>query len=531
MISYLVPPSRVRRLQRDPADRARASSAWTGPVLGARVRLADLLRVDEMLAVRGSLARPVSGLAIDSRRVTPGDVFFALPGRRADGADFVDEAVARGAVAVVSARLPKAVPSRVTALQVADPRELLARVAQRFYGFPDRALGVIGVTGSRGKTSVAHLLRHFLGQPGGQRVGLISSIHYDLGARTVPAYLTTPEALDTFGLLAQMRDSGCREAVLEVSAQGIDQQRVLGVRFGAVVFTHLAEEAAECRRDLASCFDLKSRLFTGELGVQPGVAVVNLDDLQGTTLMERIPAGVRVVTFGESPAAEVRAEAVECDASGARFCLVWPSGRAWVSSPLIGRPNVSNLLAAVATLWALGRDPAEAVAAVLGLAAVPGRMEPIRAGQRCHVVVDAANAAGPLAAALATMRAGTSGRVIVVVGAAGDRERSGRAALLAAAQRGADFVIATADNPRTEGVGRVFADLERGVTEPARVAWIEDRRRAIALALDMAGPADAVLIAGRGHDGYQEMADTIVPFDDRRVARTLLAMRGTRVGG
>jgi UDP-N-acetylmuramoyl-L-alanyl-D-glutamate--2,6-diaminopimelate ligase len=431
----------------------------------------------------------------------------------------------------VSARLPKAVPSRVTALQVADPRELLARVAQRFYGFPDRALGVIGVTGSRGKTSVAHLLRHFLGQPGGQRVGLISSIHYDLGARTVPAYLTTPEALDTFGLLAQMRDSGCREAVVEVSAQGIDQQRVLGVRFGAVVFTHLAEEAAECRRDLASCFDLKSRLFTGELGVQPGVAVVNLDDLQGTTLMERIPAGVRVVTFGESPAAEVRAEAVECDASGARFCLVWPSGRAWVSSPLIGRPNVSNLLAAVATLWALGRDPAEAVAAVLGLAAVPGRMEPIRAGQRCHVVVDAANAAGPLAAALATMRAGTSGRVIVVVGAAGDRERSGRAALLAAAQRGADFVIATADNPRTEGVGRVFADLERGVTEPARVAWIEDRRRAIALALDMAGPADAVLIAGRGHDGYQEMADTIVPFDDRRVARTLLAMRGTRVGG
>jgi UDP-N-acetylmuramoyl-L-alanyl-D-glutamate--2,6-diaminopimelate ligase len=337
--------------------------------------------------------------------------------------------------------------------------------------------------------------------------------------------------LDTFGLLAQMRDSGCREAVVEVSAQGIDQQRVLGVRFGAVVFTHLAEEAAECRRDLASCFDLKSRLFTGEMGVQPGVAVVNLDDLQGTTLMERIPAGVRVVTFGESPAAEVRAEAVECDASGARFCLVWPSGRAWVSSPLIGRPNVSNLLAAVATLWALGRDPAEAVAAIPGLTAVPGRMEPVRAGQRFHVVVDAANAAGPLAAALATVRAGTSGRVIVVVGAAGDRERSGRAALLAAAQRGADFVIATADNPRTEGVGRVFADLERGVTEPARVAWIEDRRRAIALALDMAGPADAVLIAGRGHDGYQEMADTIVPFDDRRVARTLLAMRGTRVGG
>lgn len=525
MISYLVPPSRARRVPGSTRP-VRTASGWTGPVLGSRVRLADLLRVDEMLAVRGSLARPVTGLAIDSRRVAPGEVFFALPGRRADGADFIDEAVARGAVAVVAARLPKTLPTRVTALRVADPRELLARVAQRFYGFPDRSLGVIGVTGSRGKTSVAHLLRQLLGHPGAQRVGLISSIHYDLGARTVPAYLTTPEALDTFGLLAQMRDSGCREAILEVSAQGIDQQRVLGVRFGAVVFTHLAEEAAECRRDLASCFDLKSRLFTGELGAQPGVAVVNLDDPHSAGLRERIPAGVRVVTFGESALADVRAEGMESHAAGSRFLLVWPGGQVRVTSPLIGRPHLSNLLAAVATLWSLGRDPAQLAAAIAGLTPVPGRMEPIEAGQRVRVVVDAANAAAPLRVALATVRAGTPGRVIVVLGAAGDRDPSGRAALLAAAQRGADFVIATADNPRTEGVGRVFADLERGVTDPARVAWIEDRRRAIALALDMAGPADAVLIAGRGHEGYQEMADTIIPFDDRQVARTLLASRG-----
>lgn len=530
MISYLVPPSRTRRASGD-SRRSRTASGWTGPVLGSRVRLADLLRVDEMQAVRGSLSRAVTGLAIDSRRVAPGEVFFALPGRRADGADFIDEAVARGAVAVVAARLPKTLSTRVTALQVADPRELLARVAQRFYGFPDRSLGVIGVTGSRGKTSVAHLLRQLLGQPGGQRVGLISSIHYDLGARTVPAYLTTPEALDTFGLLAQMRDSGCREAILEVSAQGIDQQRVLGVRFGAVVFTHLAEEAAECRRDLASCFDLKSRLFTGELGAQPGVAVVNLDDPHSVALRERIPAGVRVVTFGESKQADVRAEAVESHAAGSRFLLVWPGGEARVSSPLIGRPHLSNLLAAVATLWALGRDPAQLATAIPGLTPVPGRMEPVEAGQRVRVVVDAAHAAAPLRTALATVRAGTPGRVIVVLGAAGDRDRSGRAALLAAAQCGADFVIATADNPRTEGIARVFADLERGVTDPARVAWIEDRRRAIALALDMAGPADAVLIAGRGHEGYQEMADTIVPLDDRQVARALLVTRGVGRSG
>lgn len=531
MISYLLPPVPARPLPRGRAGRDRASPTWSGPAIPSRLRLADLLRSDELRTVRGSLTRPVSGLAIDSRRVVPGDVFFALPGHQADGSDFIGQAVARGAVAIVSLRLPGSLPSSVTALQVDDPRALLARAAQRFYGFPDSALGVIGVTGGRGKTSVAHLLQHLLDRPDGPRAGLISSIHYHLGRRTVPAYLTTPEALDTFGLLAQMRDAGCREAVVEVSAQGIARQRVLGVRFGAVVLLPRTDDAGEARRDAATVAPPESRLLSGEFGVQPGVVVLSADDAGGTGVRKRIPAGVRVVTFGSAASADVRAEAMECGAGGARFRLVWPGGQAWVASPLIGRRHVDNLLAALAALWALGRDFRPLVAAAGGLASIPGRMEPVEAGQSFRVVVDAANAAAPLATALATVRAGGPGRVIAVLGAAGDRDRSGRPALLAAAQRGADFVIATADNPRTEGVRRVFADLARGVTEPGRVAWIEDRRRAIALALDMAGPGDAVLIAGRGPDGWQEMADTIVPFDDRRVARELLMGRGACRGG
>ena len=205
MISYVLPPRRERRKPRDPAGRYRSWSGWRGPACPPSLRLADLVRVDELRKVGGSLARPVSGLAIDSRRVVPGDVFFALPGHRADGSDFIDQAIARGAVAVVSPRPPGPRSASVTALQVDDPRALLASAAQRFYGFPDRSLGVIGVTGGRGKTSVAHLLQHLLERPEGPRAGLIGSVHYHLGQRTVPAYLTTPEALDTFGLLAQMR--------------------------------------------------------------------------------------------------------------------------------------------------------------------------------------------------------------------------------------------------------------------------------------------------------------------------------------
>ena len=230
-------------------------------------KLQDYFPGDEIVAVKGELDRPISGLTMDSRRVVPGNLFFALPGLRTDGSAFIDEAINRGAVAVVTQK-PVTLPhGKVTFIQVADARATLARVAQRYYKFPDRELDVVGVTGTNGKTTVTHLIKHFLN--GQQRVGLIGTVHYDLGARTVPSYKTTPESLDIYGMLAQMRDAGCRQAIMEVSSHGIDQQRVLGLHFGAVVFTNLTQDHLDYHKSFDAYFEVKSRLFTGGAGPIP----------------------------------------------------------------------------------------------------------------------------------------------------------------------------------------------------------------------------------------------------------------------
>jgi UDP-N-acetylmuramoyl-L-alanyl-D-glutamate--2,6-diaminopimelate ligase len=321
--------------------------------------LSDYFSEGEIVAVKGSLERPISGLVMDSRRVVPGNLFFALPGLRSDGASFIDEAVSRGAAAVVAQRMPAHPPGKVTFIQVQDARATLARVSQRYYKFPDRAMSVVGITGTNGKTTVTHLLRHFLN--GAERVGLLGTISYDLGARTVPSFRTTPESLDIFGMLGQMRDAGCRNAVMEVSSHGIAQQRVLGLEFAAAVFTNLTRDHLDFHKTLEAYFEVKARLFTGSAGPVPKVAVVNLDDPYGERLAARIEAEVpaaRLVTFGENPRAQVRAENLVLNFRDSRFRLAWPGGAADVASPLIGRNNASNVLAAVAAAWALGRDPA-----------------------------------------------------------------------------------------------------------------------------------------------------------------------------
>ena len=352
-------------------------------------KLQDFFPADEVGAVKGGLDRPISGLTMDSRRVVPGSLFFALPGLRTDGAAFIDEAINRGAVAVVTQK-PVTLPhSKVTFIQVADARATLARVAQRYYRFPDRELEVVGVTGTNGKTTVTHLIKHLLN--GDQRVGLIGTVSYDLGTRTVPSYKTTPESLDIFGMLAQMRDAGCRQAVMEVSSHGIDQQRVRGLHFSAVVFTNLTRDHLDYHKSLDAYFEVKSRLFAGGTGAPPRVAVINLDDPYGRQLAEKIPPGVRLVTFGENPAAAVRAEAVNLEFKRTTFRCVWPGSAADVESPLIGRYNVSNLLAALATCCALGGDVAALLPKLRSFKSVAGRMERIEEGQPFNVLVDYAH--------------------------------------------------------------------------------------------------------------------------------------------
>jgi len=486
-------------------------------------KLADYFLEDEILALKGSLDRPISGLVMDSRRVAPGSLFFALPGLRTDGASYIDEAIARGAVAVVTSKLPLSAPAKVTYIQVADPRAQLARVAQRYYRFPDREIAVAGITGTNGKTTVSHLLRHLLGAD--QRVGLLGTISYDLGARTVPSFKTTPEALDTYGMLAQIRDAGCRQAVMEVSSHGIDQRRVLGLQLAVAVFTNLTRDHLDYHRSMEDYFAVKARLFTGETGALPKVAVINLDDPYGRRLVGLLPEAVRAITYGAAADAQVRAEDVELGLKGSRLRVVWPGGECRVESPLVGRYNVDNLLAAVAAAWALGRDPAVVLAKLRAFPGVPGRMERVEVGQAFNVLVDYAHTDDALRNALGMLRPVTPGRLLVVFGCGGNRDRAKRPLMTRAVQAQADFAFATADNPRREPLADIFADMREGVDDPGRITWIDDRRRAISLALDMAKPGDCLLIAGKGHESYQEFADTVTPFDDRQVVRELIGIK------
>jgi UDP-N-acetylmuramoyl-L-alanyl-D-glutamate--2,6-diaminopimelate ligase len=528
MIGYLTFNSAlIHAFQPRPVRRTRREHLAISRVVRLAPKLSDYLHDDELVAVKGEIDRPISGLAIDSRRVAPGNVFFALPGHRADGATFIDEAVSRGAVAVVTQRMPAFPPAKVTFIRVADARVALARVAQRYYKFPDRDLTAIGVTGTNGKTTVTHLIKHFL--HGHDRVGLLGTINYDLGARTVPSYRTTPESLDIYGLMAQMRDAGCRQMVMEVSSHGIDQKRVLGLQFGAVVFTNLTRDHLDYHGTLEKYFEVKTRLFTGATGATPKLAVVNLDDPYGGKLAAKLAAEVRdvkLITFGEHPRAQVRAENVGLHARHATFRLVWPGGTRELTVPLVGRYNVSNVLAAIATAWGLGRDPAVFLAKLRTFAGVPGRMESIDAGQAFNVLVDYAHTDDALRNALGMLRAITPGKLRVVFGCGGNRDRTKRPLMVRAVQEFADHAYATADNPRTERIAQIFADMNAGVTAPEKISWIEDRRAAIQAAVAACAPGDCLLIAGKGHEVQQEFADTVFPFDDRQVAREVLAAEG-----
>jgi len=492
-------------------------------------KLSDYFHNDEIIAVKGTLDQPITGLVIDSRRVVPGSLFFALSGLRADGASFIDEAMSRGAVAIVTSKLPAHPPARVTFIQVADPRAMLARVAQRYHRFPDRDLTVAGVTGTNGKTTVTYLLKYLLN--GAEPVGLIGTISYDLGARTVPSFRTTPESHDIYGMLGQMRDAGCKTAVMEVSSHGIDQQRVAGLQFGAAIFTNLTRDHLDYHQTLEAYFGVKTRLFTGETGADPRAAVINLDDSHGRQLAERMRTerpGTRLVTFGEDAEADVRAENVILNFKNTTFRLIWPDGVVDVDSPLIGRYNVSNLLAAIAAAWSLGRNPADLLGRLRGFRGVPGRMERIEEGQPFNVLVDYAHTDDALRNALGMLRAITPGRLFVVFGCGGNRDRTKRPLMTRAVQEYADFAFATADNPRTEAIARIFDDMRAGVTAPEKITWVDDRRRAISLALDMAKPGDCLIIAGKGHESYQEFADTVFPFDDRQTARELIGIKALK---
>lgn len=463
----------------------------------------------------------VTCLITDSRRVVPGALFFAIGGLRTNGNYFVEEAADRGAVAIVTeedlgARFP------IDTIRVKDVRKALALVSRRFYDSPDESLRLAGVTGTNGKTTVSMLTQHLIG--GSEQVGLIGTVRYDLGKRTLPSFRTTPESVDIYSLLSQMVLNGCRETVMEVSSHGISQQRTYGLGVDVAAFLNLTQDHIDYHKSMEAYFEVKKRLFTGAMGRKPKTAVINADCPYGRKLIAELEGELPVKTFGLATQADVSASEIELFHDRTEFKLVWPEGAARVSSPLLGRFNVSNLLAAITIAYVQGREPEKILDRLATFPGVPGRMERIDEGQNYNLLVDYAHTDDALSHACGMLREITDGKLIVVFGCGGDRDRTKRAPMLKAVLAGADVVYATADNPRSEPLEQIFADM--AAAEGAEnVHFIDDRKDAISRALDAANPGDCVLIAGKGHETYQEFDGTVTPFDDRSVARELIRLK------
>jgi UDP-N-acetylmuramoyl-L-alanyl-D-glutamate--2,6-diaminopimelate ligase len=494
------------------------------PVAPSGRKLADLFDNLGVRPVRGDWPLTVRGISTDSRRVTPGALFFALPGLQTDGFQYIGEAMDRGAVAIVSEH-PTGLPKGVASIVVADIRGVLAEVSRKFYGEPERDLELVGITGTNGKTTVAYLVQHLLAAREGP-VGMLGTVKYDLGGRTLPAFRTTPESVDIYAMLAQMRSSGCRRAVLEVSSHGLEQRRLGGIPFKVGVFLNLTRDHLDYHGSMEAYYEAKKRMFVGGCYRGPEIAIVNLDDPFGARLASDLAgAPSRLVTFGERPDADYRVFDVRLGAAGSSFSIAYEGRSIRVNSGLPGRYNVSNTLAAFAVGNALDGDGARLAAGIGSFQGVEGRMERVEAGPDIHVFVDYAHTDNALGNALSMLRTITEGRLLVVFGCGGNRDRTKRPLMTAAALRHGDFVWATADNPRSESVTAIFDDMRSGLEDVARIRFVEDRRRAISLALDEARAGDCVLIAGKGHETFQEFADTVVPFDDRLTARELLDIK------
>lgn len=491
--------------------------------------LSTLLSAAKLKMPKKASDSKVARLAIDSRRVIPGSLFFAIEGLRTDGNKFVDEAISRGAIGIVTANPPKLHGGRVTYIKSDNPRLSLARISRAFFGFPDKELSLIGVTGTNGKTTVTGLLKYML-SIGNAKVGSLGTVGYDLVKRSLPSFRTTPESHDLCELLSQMKSFDCQRAIMEVSSHAIDQLRVAELEFEAAVFLNLTRDHLDYHGNMEEYFAVKRRFFIGEAGPRPRSIVSNADDEYGRRLFEDL-ADANPISFGFAEDAMVRGTNLKLESGKSSFDVVWPEGKASVSIKLIGRYNVSNVLAALAVCYSVGVDLNVCIERLNTFEGIPGRMQLIDAGQDFKVVVDYAHTADALTNALGLLKEITPGKVIVVFGCGGDRDRGKRSSMTKVALEKGDFCWATSDNPRTESVEQIFSDMREGVApeNSDRIEFVPDRRRAIQLAIKSARANDCILIAGKGHETFQEFGDTVIPFDDRQVAYELLEL--IRLGG
>jgi UDP-N-acetylmuramoyl-L-alanyl-D-glutamate--2,6-diaminopimelate ligase len=482
------------------------------------MQLKTLLATTPVRKIIGPVDRTVEGIAYDSRRVQRNTMFVALRGEKADGHQFIGQAIDKGAPVIVAEREND--DPRATSLVVEDSRAALADFSASFYGHPARKLKLAGVTGTNGKTTTTFLIKHICGSAG-LRCGLIGTVRYEIGERLLPAIRTTPESLDLQELLSQIASAGCKAAAMEVSSHALAQDRTRGLEWSVAVFTNLTQDHLDFHVTMENYFEAKARLFTGlahQKQRRKPVAVVNIDDRYGQQLLDRIDKGVLVVTYGMGTRADFRASNYRAEFAGTSYQLDARGKSYLVRLPLIGRFNVTNSVAALAAANALGIDLRQAVLSLAKSPQVPGRLEMVPAKRQFQVFVDYAHTPDALANVLKTLRGLEPQRLIVVFGCGGNRDRQKRPLMAEMADRLADYSIITSDNPRKEDPSAIVADVEKGFRSN-RYKKIIDRTQAIEHAIALARPRDIVLIAGKGHENYQEFGDYTVPFDDIQIAR------------
>ncbi len=466
---------------------------------------------------------PIHAVAEDSRTVNPGSVFFARQGTKVDGTRYIADAIKAGAVAVVS---NQPVVAAVPVLVVADLPRALAEAAHYVHADPTRQMQLAGVTGTNGKTTVTYLLRSIL-QAAGQRCGLLGTVELDDGVRTIPSDMTTPSAVQLAGLLRAMAQNQCTAVVMETSSHALDQQRVAGMEFAVAMFTNLTGDHLDYHGDMANYAAAKAKLFAGL--APSATAVINGADPYAPRMVQDCRA--KVVRYGIGTGYEYSAEIIDLSAAGTTFVLTGGKQPIFMSTPLVGKYNVENVLCAYAAAVALGVDAGLARATLAKARGAPGRLEPVAltggtpAGQPFQVFVDYAHTHDALENVLKALRPLTTGRLLCLFGCGGDRDRVKRPKMAASAEALADVVVVTDDNPRTEDPAQIFADIRAGFKRPDRVYWQPARARAIAHIIALAQPGDVVLLAGKGHENYQIIGTTKHHFDDVEQARAALDAR------
>ncbi len=489
----------------------------------------QLLYGAEVLAQSGD--PDVSGLEYDSRRVKPGDAFVAMRGESSDGNQFIDKAIAAGSVAVVSDSASEKPRQGVAWAQVPHGRRALARLSANFYKRPAERLSVVGVTGTNGKSTTAYLVESIF-SAAGRKSALVGTIEYHVAGKILPAPHTTPEALELNQIFHEALGQGATQAVMEVSSHALAQQRVYGIPFSAAIFTNLTRDHLDYHHTMEEYFASKRILFEGCGTEPPRAAVLNVDDEYGRKLVEvGRQRGSEILTYGWAKG-DFRADQVEITSRGTRFELVTPKEIVPVFSPMIGKVNVYNILAAAAAAYAQNCGSEAISKGIAELTRVPGRFERVDCKQPFTLVVDYAHTDDALRnlTSLANefvRQAGQKGRVITVFGCGGDRDRSKRPLMGEAAGKGSDFVILTSDNPRGEDPIAIINDALVGLQRSnAKYKTEPDRKAAIAMAIGEAKPGDIVLLAGKGHEQVQISRDGTIPFDDVQVAQQALRDAG-----